>query len=386
MKNNILKSLLLLFTCFVSCIDPVSPEFEFSKDLVFIEAFASTIKGSSFVTVNESVLDSRGRYSNVFINDAQVTFKNSQTNEIIPLLMEREMYFPPIDFVVSVGDSWELNVVFSDGREYQSLPETVLEPVEISALKATYNPVLLFRDDFQYYVPGHSVSVNFDEPAGQENYYYWRMRSYEKINYCEKCHEGIFRDGICVENPLGSNRKKYYDYFCESDCWQIRHSESIQIFDDQFSNGKRINELPLADVLLYSKKDILVEVQQFSLSSFAHDYYKILKDIIDNSSGFNAPPPAALLGNLFNPNNSDEFVLGRFTAASATAKTIFIERGEITENQLDQRPIRLAEECGEVCPAQDCMPGSSGPCKEVRGAPCKESRFRTSITPKGWIE
>ena len=37
-----------------SCIDPVSPEFEYREGLLFIEGFASTVPGASFVVINES--------------------------------------------------------------------------------------------------------------------------------------------------------------------------------------------------------------------------------------------------------------------------------------------------------------------------------------------
>jgi hypothetical protein len=38
-------------------------------------------------------------------------------------------------------------------------------------------------------------------------------------------------------------------------------------------------------VLLYTRQNIAVEIQQFALSSAAFQYFKTLKDLIDNNGG-----------------------------------------------------------------------------------------------------
>ncbi|WP_273565632.1 DUF4249 family protein [Maribacter halichondriae] len=119
----------------------------------------------------------------------------------------------------------------------------------------------------------------------------------------------------------------------------------------------------------------MVEIQQFSLTPAAYEYYKVLKDIVDNSAGFNAPPPAALVGNMVNVNNADEFVFGRFTAASTTTATIFINRDGILENALEARIVEIPEP----------DPGPYPPPVTLR-APCEETRYRTAIRPEGWID
>ncbi|HAI38656.1 MAG TPA: DUF4249 domain-containing protein, partial [Maribacter sp.] len=99
-----------------------------------------------------------------------------------------------------------------------------------------------------------------------------------------------------------------------SDCWQIRYNNRVNILADEFINGSTF-ELPVANLLLYNKSKILIELQQYSISASAYKYFSVLKDIVDDSNGLNAPPPAALLGNIINPNDEEEVVLGRFTVA-----------------------------------------------------------------------
>jgi len=372
MKNNFIYRLSFLLISLVSCIDPVTPEFKFKEGLVYIEAFAATSEGNSFVKISESAIN-RNRTSNVFIEGAEVFFINTNTGVVIQLIEEKEVYIPPANFVISVGESWELEVKLTDGRHYKSLPETVLEPVAISKINATYNPELLFKESLDSYVPGHSISVSLEDPSGGENYYYWSFRSFESLSVCETCFDGFFRNGACESFPNNVRHRPFYTYNCDSECWRIRFNENIKVFSDEFTNGSTINQLPIADVLLFTKENILVEVQQFSLSVSAYEYYKTLKDIIDNNGGFNAPPPAALIGNLFNANNSEEYVLGRFTAASTSSASVFINRTNINEAPLER--IETQAETSPPIPELDL----------TYTAPCVESRIRTSIRPQGWI-
>ncbi len=282
-------------------------------------------------------------------------------------------YIPPPDFAAKIGEQWELRVLLPNGKEYRSEPEILSGLVEIAELIIKYTPELSFQESYNDIVPGHSISVSFDDPVDEENYYFWRFRSFEKLIYCKECFEGIFRNGEC-ENPLGAIplRKPRYTYACEGDCWRVRYGDEIKIFSDEFTNRTTISNLQVGEVLLFTNDNILVELQQFSISPNAYEYLQTLKDIVDNNSGFNSPLPAPLVGNIYNTNDSEEFVLGMFIAASASKKSAFIERIFIEDPQLEARIINSPEE-DEV------------PSPIVVYAPCQESRLRTSIKPANWV-
>jgi hypothetical protein len=366
----------LLFS--VSCIDPVPPEFQFIDELIIIEGFASSTPGASSVIINRTSSEF-GIYRNLFQEGAQVTFENIDSGEVVNLKEQIAVYVPPIDFVVTPGTTWQLNLVLSDGTRYKSFPEKVIAPVPISDISATFDKELLFREDSRKFVPGHSIAVSFDEPGEDKNYYLWRFRSFENIILCRVCDNGVFRNGECQRNPAPGPgipaRAAYYTYGCETACWTIRSNESIEILDDEFINGSLVNRFPTAKVPLYTNEDILVSLEQVSLSVDAHQYYKRLKDIVDNNGNFDTPPPAAVIGNLFNPNNGNEIVLGRFTAASNSNASIFIKRTDILEDEIDPPP-QFSFETTPPIPLLEI----------ISSAPCIESRFRTGVEPEGWID
>ncbi len=370
------KTFLLFFIVLIliSCSDPVTPEFEFKEGLVFVEGFASTAEGASFVIINTSV-NEFGFNAIQFEKGAVVSFINSDTGATISLTEQEEAYVPPFDFKAAVGERWELAITFADGTQYKSSPETILEPVPISNVNATYDPQLRYNEGKDKFEPGHAVSISYDDPPNIENYYYWTFRSFENITVCQTCFIGILRNGACTPTTVPAT-PDYFTYNCKTECWKIRFPDTISIFDDEFSDGKTTTDLKIADIPLYTKREILVEIQQFSLTPVAYEYYKVLKDIVDNSAGFNAPPPAALIGNMVNINNPDEFVFGRFTAASTTTTSIFVNRDGILENALESRIVEILEP----------VLNSPYPPPITITAPCEESRYRTAIRPEDWID
>jgi len=375
-KKTVFPIILLLTLCVLqySCTDPVTPEFEFQEGLIFVESIASTSTKASFVTIKRSAIEF-GVYVVNFVEEASVDFENVETGEVVSLIENRNSYIPPDNFVVRSGETWKLNIQLPNGKKIESSPEAVLDVVPIDNIEVRYDPELTFREIYGgKFVPGHQVSIDFSDPADSENYYYWTYRSFENLDYCEQCVESIWRNGECTPVEIARFRSRYFDYACDIDCWRIRFPETVTIYEDRFSNGRAVNELPVGDLLLYTKENMVVEVQQFSITPAAYQYYKVLKDIVDNSSGLNAPPPAALIGNLSNPDDAEDFVFGRFTAAATSTASAFINRSLIAEPPLEFRnPIILEPQIASPYPP---------PATVI--APCSENRERTSNEPDGW--
>ncbi len=376
-KSLLLKAFGGIFFLLIlyGCVDPVAPEFENIEGLVFVEGFASTEPGTSFVTISQSAIEF-GVFKSVFVRGARVFMKNINSGETIQMEEREGIYVAPDYFSVATGSTWEVEIILLDGTTFRSYPETVLTPVEITELTAVYEPELKYVEIYGgKFVPGHRVSVSFTDPVNNENYYYWTYKTFESLSLCERCYEGYFREGDCQRFDFpGTAGVEYYDYSCEVDCWRIRYPETISIFDDKFSDGKAVSKLSIGDLLLYTNENLVVEVQQFSLTPAAYQYYKVLKDIIDNNGGFNAPPPAGLIGNMFDPNDSEKFVFGRFTAAAATKTSLFIDRSSIGEQPLESSMSLNFERFGDPVPSPI-----------TTTAACDESRFRTAIPPGAWI-
>ncbi len=371
------------------CIDPVEPIFEEREGLIYIDAFLSTDNTFSNVRLFESVVEF-GDFRFKFISGADVRYRNMDTGNEVVLTEQVDGYDPPENFTAQVGSTWILTIILPDGRMYRSSPERIRNPVSIANIRATYNPELKFGEGQNRFLPGHRISVDLNDPADEENFYLWKFRSFENLKFCKTCEGSTyFRNGECVDNPYDrrSAGDALLDYECGTPCWQIRFNEEIDLFSDQFTNGSTLTNLPAGDALLYTLENMVVELQQFSLSPLAYEYFRVLDDLVDNNGGLNAPPPVALIGNIFNPNDSEEFVLGRFTAAASSTRSIFIERSEITEEPVGTFRPRISEACDFVCDPIKCQPAYMGPpCMLVTETVCAEEKFKTGIPPESWQE
>jgi len=371
---------IVLFTIsltLLTCTNPVSPEYQFMEGLIYIEGFIGTTEGSSYVKITES--DVATYYRNIFVSGANVAFVNADSGEKVILSEGNSEYNPSSNFKGNVGEKWYLEVSLPNGNQYLSEIETINPSVAIKELSVQYDKQLEFIEDYNKYVPGHEIAITFDDPADQTNYYYWRFKTYDKPQFCKICEKGLYRNNDCILYTIAEQRlyPLYYTYWCDSDCWQIDYGSKIQIFSDEFSNGTTTSSLPIANVLLTRKTKILVEVEQFSLTPEAYNYYRTIKDLINNNGGFNSPLPAALIGNIYNPEDSNEYVLGRFTASSATTKSIMVDRTTVEESPIDNQ-IRILMENDFNIPILLLPP--------INTAPCEEGKYRTSILPEGWIE
>lgn len=380
---------LIIIILFQKCIDPTVPEFQFSEDLIFIDGFITDKPKGSYVSVKKSKLEF-GIYKTETINGCIVSFVNSLTNKSIPLTQIEEVYLPSDDFKINSGEKWELNVILPNGENYKSFSETAPTRVEVNSAESKFkdkvttftSPSGTDRD-----ISGHKIFVNFDDPLDEENYYFHRFRVYEQTITCLSCPNGIYRNGECLVldfPPYQRFQSAYYlanrdfTYGCEVPCWNINYNDETTIFSDEFSNGLNIKSYEIGNVPLFSVNPFFLTVQQFNITKSAYNYYKTLKDVSENSSSLNAPLPTALVGNLYNTNDLQEFVLGRFTVASESNISIFQNRTEFGDQAVSNNSAygrqRLDPEIYEM-PLPEPL---------TFFAPCQETRFRTSIVPEGW--
>ena len=358
---------LIISVCFHSCVEQVDAEYSYQDNVIFIDAYALTEAGASTVTINRSRWDERF-YSVEIITNAIVKIENVNTGEVVDFSFDDSgVYVCPSNFTAKEGEVWKLFIELEDGKRIESKEEEVIAPVPIDEIKFEYSPEVTYDIDLEKFVPGHRILIDWQDPLGKENYYLWKYKTFEPLYVCKTCIKGIYRNGECQLSTFNFG-PPYHNYLCDPVCWQIKFEEKSIIFEDRLSDGIAIKNREVAILPFYRRPDILIEVQQLALNKSTYDYFKIINDQVNASGGLNAPPPAPLLGNLFNPIDPSEFILGQFTTAGVSSKSIFIDRSLIPENpfRIDD-PIIL-----EGCPS--CP----------KSFPCEESLTRTSIKPQGW--
>jgi len=358
---------LFLISIASSCVEAVPPEFDFQDDLIIIDALASTAAGTSYATVQQTSYEF-GLYRSKTISGCTVTLVNADTQERESLFESEGSYISDPSFKVKTKSRWYIDVQLPNGQTFKSSVETTPEEVQIQAIKDNFNLEMIYDEGSEDYTSGHEIRIDFNDPADQRNFFFYQYRAYEQELYCKLCEYGVYRNGEClsqINNPALT--KEYYTYLCDVPCWKISYNQDINIFSDEFTNGKTVEDLLVAKVPFTSNQDILVEVLQLNVSQDAYKHFRTIKDLVDNNSGFNAPLPAALIGNFTDINDPEQIALGRFTAAAATTETLFIRRS------LRSEPLS-----GDLKSPQPEILGDPIPQPLTYMAPCIESIYRTS--------
>ncbi len=359
---------LFLSLIYQSCVEQVDAEFDLQADIIFIDGYVLTEPGTSSVTISKSTFVNQTTYKVENISNASVKIENLNTGEIIAFTEDvLGTYGCPSNFAASTGEEWKLNIELEDGKKIESTSQTITSPISIDNVRAEYSPEIEFNAQYDRLVPGHRLSIDFQDPAGEENFYLWKYRAFEPLFVCKTCKRGVLRNGEC--EPTGLNwGPAYYNYVCLPDCWQKNLGTELPVFHDRLEDGATITDREIAILPYYRNPSILIEIQQFSLNESAYEYFKVINSQVSESGGLNAPPPAALLGNLSNPDDASDLILGNFTAAGISTKRLFIDRSQIMESPLTQNDPIILETC-PTCPTS---------------YPCEESFSRTPVKPDGW--
>lgn len=375
-----------------TCVDTFKPTLNLNTDLLVVEGILTDQPVAQAITLSRSrtTADSNLTFPvtkatvQVIVNGTQ-PFSLSET--------QPGRYDLPAAFRGRVGDSYQLRFTLADGSQYESSTETMVSVPPILRAYDQYNPKgpPKFADGLP--TPSSDVYIDFQDPASQRNFYLWRTRLYERQEWCASCQQG--RYVIEDVGPVGTGPIKvlgcvrdstlgiynFFDYTCRDACWDIFYSSTINIFADAYTNGQTQTGRLIAQVPVYQKDPALLDIEQLSLTVGAYRYYKLFQDQTQNTGTLVDTPPAPLVGNVRNVNNSDENVIGYFTASSVAINHYWLDRLNVTSGSF--RGLFYAE-TGRIPNVE--QPNTNPPVYGggVPSAICIPSATRTNQQPVGW--
>lgn len=346
------------------CVDPVSPRYDFVDKLIYIEGEITNIPGQGEVLIRRSIYDGQ-QYLNNPLSGAEVDILTGSGTSLRLAEVEAGRYILADGAAGQPGQSYSLRIRTPEGQVYQSIPEVMPAPVALTDFYLDFDPEASYDLSRQRFIPAFRLYVDWQDAAAQRNRYQWRYKRYEYTSICASCYGGVWRNGECKLTP-GISSGNRYDYTCDRSCWAVEYSNSIEVFTDNLADGQFIRGRQIGHIPFNSRAATLVEVQQYSLTGEAYEYYLLLQQTLQGGGGLNSPPPAALVGNFLTPDDPEEQVLGYFAAAGLSVLRKYISRAEAEGN-----------------PSPVFMPRYE-PTLFPPSAPCVESRGRTPLKPEGW--
>ena len=357
----------LLLLVLSACVDPTEPPYQYLDEVTFVDGQVITVPGRSEIRLTIGNFNGRS-YLNLPVEGAQVNFLPA-SGDPVPL---REVFagiYRPADstFAGRVGEEYRLDIRLPDGRHLASEPVRVPDSVSIDRLYTEFDPAGFFDDGSNRFLPVHNVLIDYQDPAGEENFYRYTYNTWMEALICETCEGGRYRNGECRPG----SRFEVWDYACDVPCWNYDPDSRPRIFSDEFGDGTRQIGQLAGQVVYNSNRPILIEVEQFSVTETAFEYAELIEQLTTGAGGLNAAPPAALVGNLFNVEDNRDIILGNFLAAGLSVRRIYLERDGV-----------------EFAPANPIPPPRyeplAPPVLSVPRAPCVEGPNRTRNKPAGW--
>lgn len=391
--------LTLLITGIIACVEPYSVNFESAKEYIVVDGVITDLDEPQFITLSKTNPEATNESSEFTQTiwtkglstlplekaTAKIIVNGSQTLNLTEV--EPGIYQLPANFKGKVGDAYELEFLTENGKHYKSSSE-IMPPV--SAVKRAYdvfNPKGIPRLSEYYgeFTPSNDIYLDFDDPAGEKNFYRWQWTLWELQKTCTTCNQGKYYlfdaengvDGDCFKD-LTLKYNNIYDYTCEDLCWDIFYSKDITIFSDIYTNGQGQKDKLVAQIPLLQSNPCLVSLQQNSLTPNAYRFLKLIQDQANNSGTLADTPPAPIQGNVTNQKDKNELIIGFFTASSVSEYRTMLWRKNIKNaavlNQLfktihNRDPILEERSAGRPY---------------IPLAICKKSRSRSPFLPKDW--
>ena len=419
---------LLLFVCLavslvpISCVDPYEPDVRSTVNVVVVDGTITNLAEQQVIRLNRSQADPRtGRFGSSPITKANVEVVVDSAEAITCHETIDGSYQLPSDFKGQVGHAYQLRFTLTDGTRYVSNQQVIEAVPPIDRLYSRFNRRSLPIPLSGFYTAGHDIQIDFADPADQHNYYRWDWKLYEKQEYCKTCVKGFYsvykpievfppggfyKSGSelledCFSPSTNSSDVDYkFDYPCRTRCWEILYSYSLNLFDDQLSNGGLIVKRTVSQIPFYQNHPCLAEIRQGSLTKDAYQYFKLFQQQTQNTGGLADTPPTALIGNIRNVADLSEAVIGFFTASAVSTKRHYLDRRDTEGIPFGSSDYKNPpESTGEqffyalnlrkpILEPEPSNPGSYRLFVDDTQRPptaiCAPSESRTPFKPEGW--
>jgi len=428
--SRVLCLLLLLMTLLTACVDPLDLRLGESVDVVVVDGALTNLNEPQFVWLRRAK-SINGRFGTLPLKGATVEILVDSLQRFRMREIEPGKYQAPDGFVGQVGRRYQLEFRLEDGTTYRSRPEVLPEAPPISKMTVRFNPESFGPTERNGYRSAHEVQIDTQDPAGQRNFYRWDWALYEKQDWCKTCYQGVYAvykilprqylfnryyvSGTelyenCFspeydpnsQTPPPPNGDFYYDYRCRTECWAIIRNHELNLFDDAFTDGGRIEARRVGQLPFFTYS--LAMIRQVALTQRAYQFFRDVEAQSENTGGVADTPPAAPIGNVLNVNKPEEIVVGYFAATGVTQRTYWLDRrdtsGPAWGARNEQGDYLLPDEMlffalnGRLPspePPPPYGPGRPTPRIEIWGGPprvptaiCLPSDHSTPFRPPGW--
>lgn len=359
----------------ISCVEPYQMLVKSNESFLVIDGKIDDTDSEKYISIKKTDPGITRAIEFIPVDSATVYIvENGETN-INAHYSGYGIYTFPIWFKTKINNQYQLKVNLKNGKKYESSIETMRETPDILGHTVKFDPEAIKKGENTS--PGHFIYIDLKDNPEKGDFYMWNYRIFERQPICISCYEGIYLAypqpyDKCESSPGLERSMVTYDYSCLGDCWEIIHSEELNIMSDLYSNNLEIKNRLIAKVPYYSNSGFLIEISQQNINAEAFRYLKIIIEQNQTNGTLADSPPAPLVGNVKNIDNKSEIVGGYFMVAKTIKKSFWINRS------YDDNAYPIGLLGGRAINYEPLTPS------RPPSAPCIKSRTRTPLAPEGW--
>ena len=320
---------LLIFFAFVimlfmsTCIDPFTPKIDNFESLLVVDALLTDEPGPYYVKLTNTSETGVGGNENV-ITGATI-FVSDDFGNVFDYHFDnlKNMYLSnDTSFRGEVGRTYVLHILY-DGKEYLSNPSLMYPKEEIDTI---------------YYVASSGIPDGYENPydgldifietkakseAGFRRWSYdewWKF----KVPYPAT---SVYYSSIDIR-PIEQKKEV---------CWANEKSLTAMLHNDsEFTGDKLTKKMLFVPSSLTNRFQIQysIEVTQYSLSMEEYDFWARLESLDESTGDIFGSQPYLLQGNMYNPTDDNENVLGYFRVSGVSKKQMYITYDDIRRLEL----------------------------------------------------
>lgn len=251
-----------------------------------------------------------------------------------------------------VGRTYKIKVELLDGRIYESIPDKMLPSGSVDQIQSE---LVSYVDANNFTKFG--FDIYFDSKAGTQSYQLmWKMVATYQVTTNPELATESCGESRCPTPPacsgyiLGPVGEMEYVGPCQCcNCW-------VNIFNDVpvVSDGKlvqdgkfhhiKIGQVPITAFTFMYKTH--VEIQQYSLSENAFDFWNGIKTQMGSAGNLFQPQTGGIHGNFVQVAGTPGPVQGIFYASSISRTSIFLSQADIPDKRIiPVQAIPLTRSC-----------------------------------------
>jgi hypothetical protein len=330
MRYSVKNIILIIIIGMIGCIEPFDPNIPNSnKDHLVIDGIITDQPGPYIVKITKSTpLDYIGQ-DDTSVSGVTVTIEEEEG--VIETLYEESPGVYMTNAIQGVvGKRYRLNLSYGNSN-YQSSWETIEASAKIDSVYYQVETRATTDKDIELTGLQFYVDSQGDQENVKNHRYEWEETWEIGVTYPSQ--DDFLEGGLILpaENPVYQ-------------CWKFKNSETINLNTTEGLSKNIISAHQLAfitgeDERFIKKYSLLVK--QFALDESEYLFWKFLKEANEELGTLYDKQPSKIIGNISSLSNSDEVVLGYFSASGVQQTRVFVKAFTVNISERDDCGIPL---------------------------------------------